>query len=221
MFERFTERARQAIVLAQEEARDLKHNYIGTEHILAGLVRENEGIAARVLDQYISAKQVRSHILKIVGAGEEATPGQIPFTPRSKKVLEMALREALSLGHNYIGTEHILLAFLREGEGIGARILLDHCFTLEDIRDETIGLLSGAKTKREKAEARDTQWAQHKTEEETSKESSQESSESSQEKEAVTITYGGWTLKIEGDISGRASTQIVQLLDLASTMFQK
>ena len=106
MFEPFTERPRQVVVLAQEEARTLKHNYIGTEHILLGLLREEEGLAARVLESLdITVERVR-----IVGSGEEVTSGQIPFTPRAKKVLELALREALSLGHNYIGTEHILLA---------------------------------------------------------------------------------------------------------------
>src|SRR4051812_35706434 len=106
MFERFTERARQVVVLAQEEARTLKHNYIGTEHILLGLLREEEGLAARVLESLdITVERVRAQVVRIVGSGEEVTSGQIPFTPRAKKVLELALREALSLGHNYIGTE--------------------------------------------------------------------------------------------------------------------
>src|ERR671937_865385 len=110
MFERFTERARQVVVLAQEEARTLKHNYIGTEHILLGLLREEEGLAARVLESLdITVERVRAQVVRIVGSGEEVTSGQIPFTPRAKKVLELALREALSLGHNYIGTEHKLL----------------------------------------------------------------------------------------------------------------
>src|SRR5207302_510938 len=109
MFERFTERARQVVVLAQEEARTLKHNYIGTEHILLGLLREEEGLAARVLESLdITVERVRAQVVRIVGSGEEVTSGQIPFTPRAKKVLELALREALSLGHNYIGTERIL-----------------------------------------------------------------------------------------------------------------
>src|SRR6478735_276340 len=109
MFERFTERARQVVVLAQEEARTLKHNYIGTEHILLGLLREEEGLAARVLESLdITVERVRAQVVRIVGSGEEVTSGQIPFTPRAKKVLELALREALSLGHNYIGTMHIL-----------------------------------------------------------------------------------------------------------------
>src|SRR5919112_5658824 len=125
MFERFTERARQVVVLAQEEARTLKHNYIGTEHILLGLLREEEGLAARVLESLdITVERVRAQVVRIVGSGEEVTSGQIPFTPRAKKVLELALREALSLGHNYIGTEHILLGLVRENEGVAARILL-------------------------------------------------------------------------------------------------
>ena len=122
MFERFTERARQVVVLAQEEARTLKHNYIGTEHILLGLLREEEGLAARVLESLdITVERVRAQVVRIVGSGEEVTSGQIPFTPRAKKVLELALREALSLGHNYIGTEHILLGLVRENEGVAAR----------------------------------------------------------------------------------------------------
>src|SRR2546423_580832 len=123
MFERFTERARQVVVLAQEEARILKHNYIGTEHILLGLLREEEGLAARVLESLdITVERVRAQVVRIVGSGEEVTSGQIPFTPRAKKVLELALREALSLGHNYIGTEHILLGLVRENEGLAQRI---------------------------------------------------------------------------------------------------
>ena len=126
MFERFTERARQVVVLAQDEARALKHNYIGTEHILLGLLREEEGLAARVLESLdITVEEVRAQVARIVGQGDEVTTGQIPFTPRAKKVLELALREALSLGHNYIGTEHILLGLVRENEGVAARILLD------------------------------------------------------------------------------------------------
>src|SRR5207248_887978 len=123
MFERFTERARQVVVLAQDEARALKHNYIGTEHILLGLLREEEGLAARVLESLdITVEEVRAQVARIVGQGDEVTTGQIPFTPRAKKVLELALREALSLGHNYIGTEHILLGLVREHEGLAARI---------------------------------------------------------------------------------------------------
>src|ERR671917_373923 len=122
VFERFTERARQVVVLAQEEARILKDNYIGTEHILLGLLREEEGLAARVLESLdITVERVRAQVVRIVGSGEEVTSGQIPFTPRAKKVLELALREALSLGHNYIGTEHILLGLVRENEGVASR----------------------------------------------------------------------------------------------------
>ena len=144
MFERFTERARQVVVLAQDEARALKHNYIGTEHILLGLLREEEGLAARVLDSLdITVEEVRQQVARIVGQGDEATSGQIPFTPRAKKVLELALREALSLGHNYIGTEHILLGLVRENEGVAARILLDFDADAEKIRNEIIRMLSG------------------------------------------------------------------------------
>src|SRR6266540_66565 len=152
MFERFTERARQVVVLAQEEARTLKHNYIGTEHILLGLLREEEGLAARVLESLdITVERVRAQVVRIVGSGEEVTSGQIPFTPRAKKVLELALREALSLGHNYIGTEHILLGLVRENEGVAARILLDFDADSEKIRNEIIRMLSGPGGRRQQA----------------------------------------------------------------------
>jgi ATP-dependent Clp protease ATP-binding subunit ClpC len=131
-------------VLAQDEARALKHNYIGTEHILLGLLREEEGLAARVLESLdITVEEVRAQVARIVGQGDEVTTGQIPFTPRAKKVLELALREALSLGHNYIGTEHILLGLVRENEGVAARILLDFDADAEKIRNEIIRMLSG------------------------------------------------------------------------------
>ena len=144
MFERFTERARQVVVLAQDEARALKHNYIGTEHILLGLLREEEGLAARVLESLdITVEEVRAQVARIVGQGDEVTTGQIPFTPRAKKVLELALREALTLGHNYIGTEHILLGLVRENEGVAARILLDFDADADKIRNEIIRMLSG------------------------------------------------------------------------------
>jgi ATP-dependent Clp protease ATP-binding subunit ClpA len=144
MFERFSERARQVVVLAQEEARMLKHNYIGTEHVLLGLLREEEGLAARVLESLdVTLERVRAQVVRIVGSGEEITSGQIPFTPRGKKVLELALRESLSLGHNYIGTEHILLGLARENEGVGARILLEFDADSEKIRTEVIRMLSG------------------------------------------------------------------------------
>jgi ATP-dependent Clp protease ATP-binding subunit ClpC len=143
MFERFTERARQVVVFAQDEARTLKHNYIGTEHLLLGLLREEEGLAARVLTSIdVSPEEVRAQVARIVGEGDEVTTGQIPFTPRAKKVLEMALREARSVGHNYIGTEHILLGLVRENEGLGARILLDFDADAEKIRSETFRMLS-------------------------------------------------------------------------------
>jgi ATP-dependent Clp protease ATP-binding subunit ClpC len=132
------------VVLAQDEARALKHNYIGTEHILLGLLREEEGLAARVLESLdITVEEVRAQVARIVGQGDEVTSGQIPFTPRAKKVLELALREALSLGHNYIGTEHILLGLVRENEGVAARILLDFDADAEKIRNEIIRMLSG------------------------------------------------------------------------------
>ena len=142
MFERFTERARQVVVLAQDEARTLKHNYIGTEHILLGLLREQEGLAARVLDSLdITVEEVRAQVARIVGQGDEVATGQIPFTPRAKKVLELALREGLSLGQTYIGTEHILLGLVRENEGVAARILLDFDADAEKIRNEIISAL--------------------------------------------------------------------------------
>jgi ATP-dependent Clp protease ATP-binding subunit ClpC len=120
MFSHFTEQSRQVVVLAQEEARSLKHNYIGTEHILLGLLRQDEGIAARALGSLdITADRVRADVVRLVGPGEEAPAAQIPFTPRTKKILELALREALNLGHNYIGTEHILLALLEQENGAG------------------------------------------------------------------------------------------------------
>jgi hypothetical protein len=144
MFERFTERARQVVVLAQEEARTLKHNYIGTEHILLGLLREEKGLAAEVLKSLdITDERVRGLVLRIVGSGEAVTSGQVPFTPRAKTVLELALREALGLGHNYIGTEHILLGIVRENDGVAMRILLDFGADSEKIRNEVIGALSG------------------------------------------------------------------------------
>ena len=144
MFERFTERARQVVVLAQDEARALKHNYIGTEHILLGLLREEEGLAARVLESLdITVEEVRAQVARIVGQGDEVTSGQIPFTPRAKRVLELGLKEALALSHGYIGTEHILHGLARENEGVGARILLDFDADAEKIRSEVFSALSG------------------------------------------------------------------------------
>jgi ATP-dependent Clp protease ATP-binding subunit ClpC len=146
MFERFTERARQAIVLAQVEARGLKHNYIGTEHLLLGLLREEEGLAARALSSFdLTVWEVRAEVARIVGQGDEVEGGQIPFTPRTKKVLELSLREALELGHDYIGTEHLLLGLLQEGEGVAVRILVSLGATPAAIRDELLRTLSGAR----------------------------------------------------------------------------
>jgi ATP-dependent Clp protease ATP-binding subunit ClpA len=144
MFERFTERARQVVVFAQDEARTLRHNYLGTEHLLLGLLREEEGIAARVLESLdIELDSARTQVGRIVGEGDEVTPGQIPLTPRAKKVLELSLREAMRLGHNYIGTEHILLGLARENEGVAARILLDFGADAEKVRGAVVGALSG------------------------------------------------------------------------------
>ncbi|HEY2937908.1 MAG TPA: Clp protease N-terminal domain-containing protein [Gaiellaceae bacterium] len=142
MFERFDERARQVVVLAQDEARALRHNYIGTEHLLLGLFRVEQGIAAQVLESLdIRVEDARVAVVRIVGEGDEARAGQIPFTPRAKKVLEHALRQALSLTHNYIGTEHILLGLVHEREGVGARVLLDFGADTERIREEVVRLL--------------------------------------------------------------------------------
>jgi ATP-dependent Clp protease ATP-binding subunit ClpA len=144
MFERFTERARHLVVLAQEEARVLQHGYIGTEHLLLGLLREEEGLAARVLDSLgVEIDEVRAQVARVVGRGDEVTNGQIPFTPRAKKVLELALREARSLGHDYIGTEHVLLGLVRENEGVGARVLREFGVDAEKIRKEVVRRLSG------------------------------------------------------------------------------
>jgi ATP-dependent Clp protease ATP-binding subunit ClpC len=144
VFERFTERARQVVVFAQDEARMLRHNYIGTEHILLGLLREEEGLAARVLESLdVSLEEVRAQVARIVGQADEVTTGQMPFTPRAKKVLELSLREALELGHDYIGTEHVLLGLIRDNEGVAARILLDYGGE-ELIRDRLMRMLSGS-----------------------------------------------------------------------------
>jgi hypothetical protein len=145
MFERFTQRARQMVVLAQEEARMLRHNYIGTEHILLGLLRERDGFAAHALGSLgITLEMVRGDVARIVGAGEDQTQGMIPFTPRAKSVLSFALREALALRHSYIGTEHILLGLVREGEGVAVRILSDHDADPERVRNTVIRMLSPA-----------------------------------------------------------------------------
>lgn len=144
MFERFTDRARRVVVLAQEEARMLNHNYIGTEHILLGLIHEGEGVAAKALESLgISLEGVRAQVEEIIGQGQQAPSGHIPFTPRAKKVLELSLREALQLGHNYIGTEHILLGLIREGEGVAAQVLVKLGADLNRVRQQVIQLLSG------------------------------------------------------------------------------
>ncbi|HSJ92174.1 MAG TPA: ATP-dependent Clp protease ATP-binding subunit, partial [Ilumatobacter sp.] len=144
MFERFTDRARRVVVLAQEEARLLNHSYIGTEHILLGLIHEGEGVAAKALESLsISLEAVRNQVEEIIGQGGSSPSGHIPFTPRAKKVLELSLREALQLGHNYIGTEHILLGLIREGEGVAAQVLVKLGADLSRVRQQVIQLLSG------------------------------------------------------------------------------
>jgi ATP-dependent Clp protease ATP-binding subunit ClpC len=154
MFERFTDRARRVVVLAQEEARLLNHNYIGTEHILLGLIHEGEGVAAKALESLgISLEKVRQQVEEIIGAGQSPPSGHIPFTPRAKKVLELSLREALQLGHNYIGTEHILLGLIREGEGVAAQVLVKLGADLGRVRQQVIQLLSGYSGSKEPAGA--------------------------------------------------------------------
>src|ERR671922_180927 len=144
MFERFTDRARRVVVLAQEEARMLNHNYIGTEHILLGLIHEGEGVAAKALESLgIALEGVRQQVEEIIGQGQQAPSGHIPFTPRAKKVLELSLREALQLGHNYIGTEHILLGLIREGEGVAAQVLVKLGADMQKVRQTVLQLLSG------------------------------------------------------------------------------
>src|SRR5258707_8565939 len=148
MFERFTDRARRVVVLAQEEARLLNHNYIGTEHILLGLIHEGEGVAAKALESLgISLEAVRNQVEEIIGQGGTSPSGHIPFTPRAKKVLELSLREALQLGHNYIGTEHILLGLIREGEGVAAQVLVKLGADLSRVRQQVIQLLHGPRGK--------------------------------------------------------------------------
>jgi ATP-dependent Clp protease ATP-binding subunit ClpC len=145
MFERFTDRARRVVVYAQEEARLLNHNYIGTEHILLGLIHEGEGVAARALESLgISLEAVRVQVEEIIGRGETSPSDHIPFTPRAKKVLELSLREAKKLNHDYIGTEHILLGLLREGEGVGPQVLVKLGADLAQVRGRVIGLLTGS-----------------------------------------------------------------------------
>jgi ATP-dependent Clp protease ATP-binding subunit ClpC len=152
MFERFTDRARRVVVLAQEEAKMLNHNYIGTEHILLGLIHEGEGVAAKALESLgISLDAVREQVQDIIGQGQQQPTGHIPFTPRAKKVLELSLREALQLGHNYIGTEHILLGLIREGEGVAAQVLVKLGADLNRVRQQVIQLLSGYQGKEQVA----------------------------------------------------------------------
>ncbi|MEY4995268.1 MAG: hypothetical protein RLZ65_1117, partial [Actinomycetota bacterium] len=144
MFEKFTDKARRVVVLAQEEAKLLKHNYIGTEHILLGLIHEGEGVAAKALEALgINLEQVREQVQEIIGQGQQAPSGHIPFTPRAKKVLELSLREALQLGHSYIGTEHLLLGLIREGEGVAAQVLTKLGADTNKVRQQVIQLLSG------------------------------------------------------------------------------
>jgi ATP-dependent Clp protease ATP-binding subunit ClpA len=144
MFERFTDEARRVVVLAQEEARLLNHNYIGTEHLLLGLIHEGEGVAARALESLgISLEAVRAQVEEIIGQGQSAPTGHIPFTPRAKKVFELSLREALQLGHNYMGTEHILLGLVREGEGVAAQVLVKLGADLARVRQQVVQVLSG------------------------------------------------------------------------------
>ena len=145
MFERFTDEARRMVVLSQEEARLLNHNYIGTEHILLGLIREGEGTAAKALESLeISLESVRGQVEEVIGPGAKAPSGHIPFTPRAKKVLELSLREALQLNHDYIGTEHILLGLIREGEGVAAQVLVNLGVDLSSVRHRVIQLLEAS-----------------------------------------------------------------------------
>ena len=144
MFERFTDRARRVVVLAQEEARRLNHAHIGTEHLLLGLIHEGDGVAAKALEALgVKRAAVRREVEETVGRGQRPPPGHIPFTPRAKTVLELSLRESNQLGHNYIGTEHILLGLLREGEGVAAQVLVKMGVDLNRVRQQVIGLLHG------------------------------------------------------------------------------
>jgi ATP-dependent Clp protease ATP-binding subunit ClpC len=167
LFERFTDRARRVVVLAQEEARLLNHSYIGTEHILLGLIHEGEGVAAKALDSLsISLESVRAQVEEIIGQGGSSPSGHIPFTPRAKKVLELSLREALQLGHNYIGTEHILLGLLREGEGVATQVLMKLGADLNKVRQQVIQLLSGYQGPGSKSESTSSQGSSSSSKEE-------------------------------------------------------
>lgn len=153
MFERFTDRARRVVVLADEEARTLNHNYIGTEHLVLGLLREEEGVAARALTASdISLEGARKKVEETVGRGQEAPTGHIPYMPRAKKVLELALRESLQLGHHYIGTEHLLLGLIREGAGIGAQVLTALDVDLNQVRQRVLQLLQDQMAKAKEPE---------------------------------------------------------------------
>jgi len=152
MFERFTDRARRVVVLAQDEARKLDHNYIGTEHILLGLLRDGEGVAVAALDGLgIRLDETRAKVTEIIGRGSEQPSGHIPFTPRAKKVLELSLREALELGNDYIGTEHILLGLIREGQGVAAQVLVDLGASLDHTREKVLELIRGGGAEGESA----------------------------------------------------------------------
>src|SRR5918993_5497734 len=149
MFERFTEKSRKTVVLAQEEARHFNHSYVGTEHLLLGLLRLDEGVAAQTLTSLgVTLRGAREQVKSIVGYGEEETGAQAPFTPRSKKVLELALRESMLLGHNYIGTEHILLGLARESEGVAARVLSNLRVDPDKVRREVVRMLGGGRSQR-------------------------------------------------------------------------
>ena len=148
MFERFTDRARRVVVLAQDEARGLNHNYIGTEHILLGLIHEGQGVGAKALESLgISLQAVRAQVEELIGQGQQAPSGHIPFTPRAKKIMELSLRKSLQLGHNYIGTEHILLGLIREGDGVAAQVLVKLGADLNRVRQQVIQLLHGHQVK--------------------------------------------------------------------------
>ena len=150
MFERFTDRARRVMVLAQEDARMLNHDHIGTEHLLLGLIHEGEGVAAQALEALgVSLPAVRQQVEEIIGQGQQAPAGRIPFTPRAKKVLELSRREALAMGHSYVGTEHILLGLLREGDGVAAHVLVRMGADLDRVRQQVISILSGRQGKDE------------------------------------------------------------------------
>ena len=161
MFQRFTDQARRAVVLAEEEARMLDHNWIGTEHLLLGLIREGDGVAAKALESLgISLQAVRQEVEEIIGRGEQVPSEVIPFTPRSKKVLELSLRESVQLRNNYIGTEHILLGLMREGDGVAPQVLVKLGVDLNRVRQQVIQLLHGYQGKEPKSARR---WPQEGT----------------------------------------------------------